>query len=117
LKVKRILTALIIFLSLFATGCTNNRVEVTEERNQDAEVIHAVLDYMEQEDWTPEYYTIDKWKKASVKKIIADERYKNIEKSYIGKEIFTVTIDDALAAPTVFVDPTTLTVIGIMPGE
>ncbi|MGH1324060.1 hypothetical protein ACQVV5_03565 [Bacillus pretiosus] len=35
----------------------------------------------------------------------------------MGKEIFVVTIVDALAAPLVFVDTDTLKVIGIMPGN
>ncbi|MDF2067629.1 hypothetical protein [Bacillus sp. Cr_A10] len=52
-----------------------------------------------------------------MKKITADETYKNLDESYIGKEIFVVTKVDALAAPLVFVDPNTLEVIGIIPGE
>ncbi|MCW1239111.1 hypothetical protein [Bacillus pretiosus] len=35
----------------------------------------------------------------------------------MGKELFVVTIVDALAAPLVFVDTDTLEVIGIMPGN
>jgi len=75
------------------------------------------MNYMEQEDWSPEFYPVKDWENASVKKTTADDRYKNLDELYIGKEIFVVTIVDALAAPLVFVDPDTLEVIGFMPGE
>lgn len=105
---------MLILASLFSTGCTNNEVE---ENEIDTEVRNVVFDYMEQEDWNPEFYQVNEWENASVKKITADGSYKNSDKSYMGKEIFVVTIVDALAAPLVFVDTDTLEVIGIMPGN
>ena len=76
-----------------------------------------LLNYIEEQDWNPEPYSRRDWENATVKKIIVDDSYKNIDKSYIGKEIFTVTIENAIAAPIVFVDLENLEVIGIMPGE
>ncbi|TQR19451.1 hypothetical protein [Psychrobacillus vulpis] len=119
MKVKQILVFILISVSLIATGCTNNEVEGNEVENNNtySEIRDVVLNYIEEQDWNPEPYSRSNWENATVKKITVDDSYKNINKSYIGKEIFTVTIEDAIAAPTVFVDPDTLEVIGIMPGE
>lgn len=118
MKVRLVFAMFMIFASLFSIGCTDNEVKGDEVvHDKDSEVRKAVLDYMEQEDWHPEFYSADKWEKASVKKVMVDDRYKNIDKTYIGREIFAVTIANALAAPTVFVDPDSLKIIGVMPGE
>lgn len=116
MKVKPILILILTFSSLFVIGCTVEG-NGTKEDNVDTKIINTVLDYMEQEDWHPQFYPASEWESATVKKVIADDRYKNLDKAYFGQEIYTVTIEDALAAPIVFVDPDTLTVIGIMPGE
>ena len=105
---------MLILATLFSVGCANNEVEGNDT---DTKVRNAVLDYMEQEDLNSESFQVNEWENASVKKITADESYKNLDKSYMGKEIFVVTIVDALAAPFVFVDTEKLEVIGIMPGE
>ncbi|WP_339195884.1 hypothetical protein MKY27_14030 [Solibacillus sp. FSL R5-0449] len=114
MKVKHICFFILILASFFSTGCTNNELE---ENEIDTKVRNAVLDYIEQESWNTEFYKINEWRNASVEKIKTDDSYKNIDNSYIGKEIFVVTIVDALSAPLIFVDPETLNVIGIMPGE
>ena len=94
------------------------KVEGNEVKKNDeyTEARDVVVEYFEQEN-LKQPYSVNEWENASVQKITADETYKNLDKSYIGKEIFVVTIVDALAAPLVFVDPNTLEVIGIMPGE
>lgn len=117
-KVKYIWFFMLIFISLFVEAYTENEVEGKEvkENNIDTEVRNVVIEFFEQEN-SNQVNSVNEWKEASVKKITIDETYKNIDKSYVGKEIFIVTIVDALAAPLVFVDPNTLEVIGIMPGE
>ncbi len=40
-----------------------------EENEIDTEVRNAVLDYMEQGDWNPEFYQVNEWENASVKKL------------------------------------------------
>ncbi|MEK4485691.1 hypothetical protein MHH81_08810 [Psychrobacillus sp. FSL H8-0484] len=119
MKIKQILIFMLISVSLIVTGCINNEVEgnEVENNNTDTEIRDVVLNYIEEQDWNPEPYSRSDWENATVKKITVDDIYKNIDKSYKGKEIFTVTIEDAIAAPIVFVDPNTLEVIGIMPGE
>ncbi len=117
-KVKYIWFFMLIFISLFVAAYTEDELEGKEvkENNIDTEVRNVVIEFFEQEN-SNQVNSVNEWKEASVKKITIDETYKNIDKSYIGKEIFIVTIVDALAAPLVFVDPNTLEVIGIMPGE
>lgn len=117
-KVKYIWFFMLIFISLFVEAYTEDEVEGKEvkENNIDTEVRNVVIEFFEQEN-SNQVNSVNEWKEASVKKITIDETYKNIDKSYVGKEIFIVTIVDALAAPLVFVDPNTLEVIGIMPGE
>ena len=119
MKVRTIWFFMLFIVSLFITGCTNNEVDGKEaEVNvMDSAARNAVLDYLEKEDWNSEFYQKEEWENASVKKVMVDDNYKNIDKEYMGKEIFVVTIADALAAPLVYVDPETLEVIGIMPGE
>ena len=109
---------MIICISLFVTACTENEVEGNEVKKNDeyTEVRDVVVEYFKQENLN-QRISVNEWENATVKKITADETYKNLDKSYIGKDIFVVTIVDALAAPLVFVDPNTLEVIGIMPGE
>lgn len=107
MKVKHIWSFMLIFYSLFVMGCAKDDVESNEVNNEvnkkdiDNEVRNAVMDYMEQEDWSPEFYPATDWENASVKKITADDRYKNLDELYIGKEIFVVTIVDELAEPLV----------------
>ncbi len=40
-----------------------------EENEIDTEVRNAVLDYMEQEGWNPEFYQVNEWENSSVKKL------------------------------------------------
>ncbi|WP_203248764.1 hypothetical protein [Sporosarcina beigongshangi] len=114
MKVKQILIYMLIFISFIATGCTSDEIE---SNNADKEIRDVVLNYFEEQDWNHEPNSRSDWENATVGKITVDDRYKNIDKSYMGKEIFTVTIEDTIAAPIVFVDPGTLEVVGIMPGE
>ncbi|MER2112090.1 MAG: hypothetical protein ABS960_05300 [Solibacillus isronensis] len=118
MKVKHIWFFMIICILLFVTACTENEVEGNEVKKNDVytEVRDVVMEYFEQENLN-QLNSVNEWKNASVKKITADETYKNLDKSYLGQEILVVTIVDALATPLVFVDPNTLEVIGIMPGE
>ena len=117
-SVKYIWFFMLFFFSLFVAAYTEDEVEGKEvkENNIDTEVRNVVIEFFEQEN-SNQVNSVNEWKVASVKKIKIDETYKNIDKSYIGKEIFIVTTVDALAAPLVFIDPNTLEVIGIMPGE
>ncbi len=78
--------------------------------------IQAVQDYMEKEDMIPTP-PISEWEGATVKKVIPDESYRVIDEAYYGSELYAVTIIEALAAPTFYIDPKTLQVIAMQPGE
>lgn len=118
MKRKNIWFLILIFISLFFTGCAKNEEEGNDVKKNDIdnEVINVVLGYFEHGN-SNQLSSVNEWKNASVKKMKVDETFKNLDKSYIGKEIFVVTIVDAIAAPLVFVDMETFEVIGIMPGE
>jgi hypothetical protein len=61
------------------------------------------------------------WQDAEVKKITADNNYELFDKSYDGKEVYSVSFADeenAVVGTTVLlVDPTSKKVIGYLPGE
>ncbi|ALC86735.1 hypothetical protein AM499_13540 [Bacillus sp. FJAT-22090] len=118
MKAKHVWFFMLIFISLFVTACTKNEVEGNEVKKNDIDtkVRNVVVEYFKQKN-SNQLNSVNEWENASVKIFTADETYKNLDESYIGKEIFVVTKVDALAAPLVFVDPNTLEVIGIMPGE
>lgn len=114
MKAKPINLILLLFTLIFMASCNDMEVK---RNDKEAEVRNAVLFYMKRENWGPESYPVQEWEHASVTKTVADDRFKNLDRSYFGEEIYVVTIDDALAAPLIFVDPEKLEVIGIMPGE
>lgn len=102
---------LIIISSLIIVGCSNTN-------NEDSEIygeIRAVVwNYSDEHGWN---YSKEDWESASIRKMIADDSYKNLGGNYIGKEILIVSLEDKVASPLIFVDPDTNEVIGHMPGE
>ncbi|WP_298470570.1 hypothetical protein [uncultured Psychrobacillus sp.] len=118
MKRKYIWFFMLIFISLFVTGCAKNEEEgnYVKKNDIDNEVINIVLEYFQDQN-TNQHNSVNEWKNASVKKIMVDETFKNFDQSYLGKEIFLVTKVDSVAAPLVFVDMERFEVIGIMPGE
>ncbi|MDI2589168.1 hypothetical protein OR571_19210 [Psychrobacillus sp. NEAU-3TGS] len=121
MKTKQIFIFILILASasLIATGCKNTETEenIVESVNTNTQILNSVLNYMEEQDWNFETYSRSDWEKATFKRITIDDTNKSIDQSYIGKEVFTVTIEDAIAAPEIFVDPDSLQVIGIILGE
>lgn len=57
------------------------------------------------------------WKNAQVEKRMVDSSFQMLDKTYRGKEIFPVPLENALAAALIIVDPETNEVIGYIPGE
>ncbi|MFD1738694.1 hypothetical protein ACFSCX_19425 [Bacillus salitolerans] len=61
------------------------------------------------------------WKSATVTKIIVSEEYELLDKSYDGKEVFSVQFEDkenvVASTPIILVDSDTNKVIGYIPGE
>ncbi|QOR64963.1 hypothetical protein IM538_14050 [Cytobacillus suaedae] len=63
----------------------------------------------------------DEWGKASVTKVLVNDDYELVDKSYEGKEVFSVSFEDkentVVGTPIVLVDADTDRVIGYMPGD
>ena len=105
---------ILISLSLIG-GCSNNNNEGNVQDSESYGEIRVVVgNYIDKQGWD---YSKEDWESASIKKTIADDRYKTLDENYIGKEILIVTLEDTLASPSIFVDPNTNKVIGHMPGE
>jgi hypothetical protein len=63
----------------------------------------------------------EEWKSATVTKVIVNEDYELLDKSYDGKEVLSVSIKDkenvVVGTPIILVDTNTYKVIGYMAGE
>ena len=116
MKSKLTLVYILLFLSFFMMGCANNEVEEDKVKKDDGytEVRNVVIDFIEEQGWQ---YSIKDWEHARVEKLTVDAGNKFVDESYVGKEIYGVHMEDALASPTIHVDPETLEVIGYVPGE
>ncbi|MCM3576480.1 hypothetical protein M3172_25380 [Mesobacillus subterraneus] len=63
----------------------------------------------------------EEWNSATVNKIIVNEDYELLDKSYDGKEVLSISFNDkanvVVGTPIILVDANTDKVIGYMPGE
>ena len=117
---SKLTLAYLLFFSLFLLGCANNEAEEDKAKKKDnyTEVRNVVMDFIEHQGWNQQYYpTIKDWENARVEMFTVSADYKFVDESYVGKEIYEVHMEDALASPTIYVDPETLEVIGYVPGE
>ncbi|MFE8698691.1 hypothetical protein ACFYKT_20570 [Cytobacillus sp. FJAT-53684] len=106
--------AIILFSILLISGCSSNQDNVKTNVMDNYESVREVAWlFVEEKGWN---YNEDDWKHAQVEKKIVNENY-NLDGEYLGKEIFTVTIEDAVASPLILVDPNSKEVIGYIPGE
>jgi len=99
-------------------GCANSEIEEEKVKKNDSytEVRNVVIDFIEQKGWVLQYSIKDR-EHARVEMLTVDASNKFVDETYIGKEIYGVHMEDALASPTIYVDPETLDVIGYVPGE
>lgn len=114
----KILYLIISMLSLLlVVGCSkdNSLGNTLDNENYDS-VREGVWDFIVEQGWSPNY-SKENWKSATVKKAIADDSNTTLDETYYGKEIFIVSLRDAIASPLIFVDPKNNEVIGYMPGE
>lgn len=112
MKINFRIIAIAIYSIFLIIGCS--RIEQNEIQNNPDDFImirEAAWMYIEDKGWSR--HTKEEWDKATVRKIIADHRFK----SYEGKEIVIVYLEDAINSPTIIVDPDTKQVIGHIPGE
>jgi hypothetical protein len=77
-------------------------------------VREAAWKFVEEKGWNGRE---EDWKKGKVETRMVDSSFEMLDKTFQGKEVVTVTLENALAAPLIIVDPDTTEVIGYIPGE
>lgn len=117
MKFKNLYLAITMLSLLLIVGCSNDNSAGNTLDNENYESVREVVwDFIVDQGWS-HHYSKENWGNATVEKTVADESYKNLDATYNGKEILIVTLEDAVAAPLIFVDPKNNDVIGFMPGE
>lgn len=120
MKLKFLFIAKTIFLILLVVGCSNNQDEGNITDTDSYENVRKIAwEFIEEKGWNDT--AKDGWKSAKVKKMIADNSYELLDKTYEGKEILTVSFEDkenvVVGTPLILVDPDINEVIGYMAGE
>ena len=120
MKSKFLYLAITAFLLSLLVGCSNNQdVGTITDTDRYEKVREVAWGFIEEKGWNDT--AKEDWKSAEVKKIIADNSYKWLDKTYEGKEVLTVTFKDkeyvVAGTPLLLVDPNLNEVIGYMPGE
>jgi hypothetical protein len=114
MKLKLIYLIITIMSLLLIFGCSSDKSNGNPTDTENYKMVREVVwKYVEKQGWSN---SKEDWDSATVKKTIADDRYKTLDKTYIGKEIFVITLEDAIATPLIFVNPENNEVIGYMPG-
>lgn len=117
MKLKNLFLAITMLSLLLIVGCSiDNSADNTLDNESYESVGEFVWDFIVEQGWS-HHYSKENWENATVKKIVADDSYKTLDATYYGKEILIVTIENAVAAPLIFVDSKNNEVIGYMPGE
>ena len=117
MKFKNLYLAITMLSLLLIVGCSNNsNADNTLDNESNESVREVVWDFIVDQGWN-HHFSKEDWENATVKKTVADDSYKTLDATYNGKEILIVTLEDAVAAPLIFVDPKNNEVIGYMPGE
>ncbi|MFF2755708.1 hypothetical protein ACFVR1_18600 [Psychrobacillus sp. NPDC058041] len=117
MKLKILYLTISLLSLLLVVGCSNDNISGDTLDNENYESVREVVwDFIVEQGWSHNY-SKENWRNATVKKTIADDRYKTLDATYNGKEILIVGLEDAVASPSIFVDPKNNKVIGYMPGE
>ena len=117
MKLKFLYLAITAFLIV---GCSNNQ-EVGNITDTDSyeNVREVAWAFIEEKGWNDN--AEKDWKSAEVKKMIANNSYELLDKTYEGKEILIVSFEDkenvVVGTPLILIDPNLNEVIGYMPGE
>jgi PBP1b-binding outer membrane lipoprotein LpoB len=106
MKPKFLFIAMTLLSILLMAGCF--------DKDSYDPVREAAWKFVEEKAWNGRE---EDWKKAIVETRMVDSSFEMLEKSYQGREVVTVTLENALAAPLIIVDPDTNEVIGYIPGE
>ncbi|WP_438298156.1 hypothetical protein [Sporosarcina sp. FA15] len=117
MKLKFLYLAITAFLIV---GCSNNQ-EVGNITDTDSyeNVREVAWAFIEEKGWNDN--AEKDWESAEVKKMIANNSYELLDKTYEGKEILIVSFEDkenvVVGTPLILIEPNLNEVIGYMPGE
>ena len=117
MKLKLLYLAITILLLV---GCSNNQdVGNITDTDSYEKVREVAWEFIEEKGWNDT--AKEDWKSAKVKKIIADNSYELLDKTYEGREVLTVSFEDkknvVAGTPVILVDPDLNKVIGYIAGE
>ena len=93
MKMKLIYLAITAFLILLVVRCSNkpdvgNIIDTDSYEN----VRKIAWEFIEEKDWNDA--AKEGWQSAQVKKMIADNSYELLDKTYEGKEVLIVSFED-----------------------
>ncbi|MBE1554611.1 hypothetical protein [Sporosarcina limicola] len=120
MKLKFLYLAITAFIILLVVSCSYNQdVGNITDTDSYEKVREVAWEFIEEKGWNDT--AKEGWQSAKVKKIIADNSYELLDKTYEGKEILTVSFKDkenvVVGTPLILVDPDFNEVIGYMAGE
>lgn len=116
MKLNLLFVTLIVFSILVIVGCSNK---------QDIEDINDADNFRDVKAVAWEFIggstAKEDWENEKVKKIVADNSFELLNKTYQDKEVLSVSFEDkeyvVIGTPIILVDPNTKEVIGYMPSE
>lgn len=120
MKMKLMYVVVTMFSIILIVGCSNKPViENTNDIDNHVDIKAAAWDFLNEKGWQDQ--ANDDPQSAKVEKVIADNKYILLDKTYDGKEVLEVSFEDVENAvtgtPLLLVDSNTNEVIGYMPGE
>ncbi|MBO0587163.1 hypothetical protein [Sporosarcina sp. E16_8] len=120
MKLKFLFLTITALLTLLIVGCSNNQdVGNITDSDRYENVRKIAWEFIEEKGWNDT--AKEEWESGEVKKVIADNSYELLDKTYEGKEILIVSFEDkensVVGTPLILVDPDINEVIGYMAGE
>lgn len=124
MKFKKFKLVLITMFLFLVTGCVNEEQKIDVQKRVEVEenyfkIRELAWNFLKERGWHSR--AKEDWESSTVTKIIVNEKYELLDKSYEGKEVFSVSFKDkehvVVGTPLVLVDANTNEVIGFMPGE
>lgn len=109
-----------VFVALLLVGCSDNQnAENQSETDGYNEVREIAWDFVKDKGWNGT--AKENWQSAEVKKVVIDNNYELLDKTYEGKEVLSVSFEDkensVVGTPLILIEPDTSKVIGYMPSE
>ncbi|WP_214483786.1 hypothetical protein [Bacillus sp. SM2101] len=112
--------AITVFTALLLEGCSDNQnAKNQSEIDGYIEARESAWNFVKEKGW---YDTAkDNWQSAGVTKVVVNNNYELLDKTYEGKEVLSVSFEDKensiVGAPLILIEPYTNKVIGYMPSE